>query len=80
MKKTFIACFLCLASVSIYAQVSFQTFASLDKMIEKAQKEKKLIFIQVESDECAQCNDVAMTGLNSRHIKEKYEVNFLSTI
>ena len=59
-------------------QVNFETYNSLDVLFEKAKKEKKLVFIQLESTECNQCNDVAMTGLGSKQLKEKYDAHFFS--
>ena len=80
MKKTQVILALCLLSWgNSFAQVTFNAYSSLEQLMKKAQKEKKLIFIQVESNECVQCNDVAMTGLSSKQLKEKYDVNFLST-
>lgn len=60
------------------AQVNFDTYASLAALFDKAKTEKKLVFIQLESRECNQCNDVAMTGLSSKQLKEKYDAHFLS--
>ena len=60
------------------AQVNFSTFTTLDAVFEQAKKEKKLIFIQFETEKCVQCHDVAMAGLSSTNLKEKYAVNFLS--
>jgi thioredoxin-related protein len=41
------------------AQVNFDTYPSLTALFDKAKTEKKLVFIQLESTECNQCNDVA---------------------
>ena len=60
------------------AQVAFDSYTSLDALFEKAKKEKKLVFIQLESTECGRCNEVAMMGLESKQLKGKYNVNFLS--
>ena len=44
----------------------------------KAKSKKKLIFIQVKSLECDQCNIVAKKGLSNTSLKEKFEFNFVS--
>lgn len=78
MKKAlFLSLFLC--PFFLHAQVIFESFTSFDALLEKAQKDKKFIFIQIESNKCAQCNDVAMAGLSNKQLKEKYAVNFIST-
>ena len=48
-------------------------------MLSQAKKENKLVFIQTESKECGQCNDVAQKGLSGTALKEKFAVNFIST-
>lgn len=80
MKKTLSFASLCLCPLFLVAQVTFETFKSYDKLLEKAKKGKKHIFIQIESSDCAQCNDVAMTGLGGTMLKEKYAINFISTV
>jgi hypothetical protein len=85
MKKPFknftlLLSFFLLIVFSLEAQVKFEEFSSLDKLLSKAKKDKKLIFIQVESDNCDQCNSVAQKGLSGVILKEKFEVNFISTL
>ena len=85
MKKLFIT-FLSFSSLflllifSTKAQVKFEEFSSLEAMLSKAKKENKLVLVQVESKECGQCNDVAQKGLSGTALKEKYAVNFISTL
>ena len=85
MKKIFTT-FLSLSSLflllvfSTNAQVKFEEFSSLEAMLSKAKKEQKLVLVQVESKECGQCNDVAQKGLSDTALKEKYAVNFISTL
>jgi tetratricopeptide (TPR) repeat protein len=80
MKKTILLLSFLNAIITVNAQVQFEEFKSLDNLLEKAQKEKKLVFIQVEADEeCTECNEVAMMGLSSTQLKEKYQTNFVST-
>lgn len=78
MKKALLFSLFMTASFLGKTQVNFETYASLDVLFEKAKKDKKLVFIQLESAECNRCNEVAMTGLESKQLKEKYNVNFLS--
>ena len=61
------------------AQVNFEEFNSVESLLSKAKKEKKLIFVQVASPNCNQCNDVAQKGLSQPALKEKFEANFIAT-
>ena len=63
---------------STNAQVNFESFSSFEKMLSQAQKDNKLVFVQVESKDCGQCNDVAQKGLSGTALKEKFAVNFVS--
>jgi tetratricopeptide (TPR) repeat protein len=80
MKQIILLLILFYTIFSAKAQVQFEEFKTLNNLLEKAQKEKKLVFIQVEADEeCTQCDEVAMMGLSSTQLKEKYQTNFVST-
>jgi tetratricopeptide (TPR) repeat protein len=80
MKKTILLLSLLMSLISTHAQVQFEDCKTLDNLLEKAQREKKMVFIQVEADEeCTQCNEVAMMSLSSTQLKEKYQTNFVST-
>ena len=63
---------------TVTAQVQFETFSSFDKALVKAKKDKKLIFVQIASPSCVQCNDVGQKGLSSPALKEKFDINFIS--
>jgi tetratricopeptide (TPR) repeat protein len=78
MKKNLFCLIVFICPFMANAQVNFNTFTSFDALLEQAKKEKKLIFIQFETEKCIQCNDVAMAGLSSTQLKEKYAVNFVS--
>lgn len=85
MKKTLLILllFVPLSVVLIFstnAQVKFEEFPSFDKMLSKANKDNKLVFVQVNSDKCSQCNDVAHTGLAGTALKEKFAFNFTSIL
>ena len=79
MKKIAFILLLLLCSFLGRTQVAFENYSSLDKLFEQARQQKKFVFIQIESVKCDQCNDVAMKGLNSTQLKEKYAVNFICT-
>ncbi|MBL7816801.1 MAG: tetratricopeptide repeat protein [Saprospiraceae bacterium] len=79
MKKALsLSLFFCFSAIA-NAQVVFEDFPSFNQLLEQARTQKKLVFIQIESDKCDQCNEVAMQGLSSTQLKEKYAVNFVST-
>lgn len=85
MKKIFtilllLSSLLFFLTFSTNAQVKFEVFPSFDKVLSKAKKENKLVFVQVNSDKCNQCNDVAQTGLSGTALKEKFEYNFTSIL
>ncbi len=77
-KLTLLFLFVCVIYFKANAQVNFQEFGSFKEVLTKAKSEKKLIFIQVKSLECDQCNIVAKKGLSSTSLKEKFEFNFVS--
>lgn len=81
MKKYFF-CYILLLFTSfldLYAQVKFENFSSLNNLLSKAKTEKKLVFVQVASETCNQCNEVAQKGLSNSALKEKFAINFLAT-
>jgi tetratricopeptide (TPR) repeat protein len=78
MKKNLFSLFISFYAFIATAQVNFSIFSTFDAVLEQAKQDKKLIFIQFESEKCVQCYDVAMAGLASTQLKEKYAVNFLS--
>lgn len=84
MKKIFTILLLFASSLFFFnfstnAQVKFEEFSSFETMLSRAKKENKMVFVQVESKECAQCNDVAIKGLSGTALKEKFAINFVST-
>ena len=46
--------------------------------IRKARKQKKLLFLHVDSPTCTQCNEVATKGFSNSVLREKFAVNFIS--
>src|SRR5438045_6145027 len=70
MKKNnlFLFLFLFTIIVTSYAQVKFETI-SLQNAISKAKKENKLIFLQLQSADCNQCNQVADKAFEDASLK-----------
>lgn len=64
---------------NLSAQVTFENFSSLDALLAKAKNQDKLVFIQVASSTCGQCNDVAQKGLSKVSLKAKFDANFIAT-
>lgn len=76
--KTNILILLLVISLPGLCQVNFTNIQTWDEASKKAQKEKKLIFIEFEDTKCEQCNEVAARGLSSSLLKEKFAQNFVS--
>lgn len=70
--------FLLFISQVSFSQVKFEPFDDLQTLLNKAQADNKLVFVQTKSENCNQCNDVARTGLSSTKLREKYAQNFIS--
>lgn len=60
------------------AQIKFEQGLSWDKLVEKAQREKKLVFLHLYDSKCEQCNDVAQRGFQNPMLREKYANNFVA--
>ena len=65
MKYAFRICLL-LIMISAYFSATCQ---SLDEAFKTAKKENKIVMLVIESEKCAQCNDVANLGLSSELAK-----------
>lgn len=59
------------------SQILFERDLQWSQVLQKAQKEKKLIFLQLEDSKCTQCNEVASQGFSSSIMREKFAVNFV---
>lgn len=56
--------------VTLFGLSCFSSFAQqLDNAFKTAKKENKIVMIVVESEKCAQCNEVANQGLSSEVVK-----------
>lgn len=70
---------LCLSlglSVNGFAQVTFQDL-SFDQALKRSLAESKIIFLQFESDDCTQCNEVADKGLSDQALGKQVNEMFL---
>ena len=63
-------------SLSSYGQVAFQEL-SFDEALKRSQQESKIIFLQFESDDCIQCNEVADKGLSDAALSKRVNATFL---
>lgn len=78
MKSLFyLSVFLLIINIETQSQVEFENVLPWNQVLKKAQKEKKLIFLQLEDSKCSQCNEVASQGLSSSIMREKFSVNFV---
>jgi len=51
---------------------------TLQQAFVQANREDKLIFLMIESDQCQQCNDVAGKALDKKELKEELKQNFIA--
>jgi thioredoxin-related protein len=51
---------------------------SWEQLSKTAKKEKKLIFIHLEGNECEQCNEVATKGFSNAILKEPFKKDFIA--
>jgi tetratricopeptide (TPR) repeat protein len=78
MKKlAIITVFMGWMSASVFGQIKFENNMSWEQVLKKAQKEKKMLFLHLENDQCIQCNEVATQGFNGSVLREKFAVNFV---
>lgn len=65
-----------LLSLGGYGQVAFQDI-SFTEALKRSYSESKIIFLQMESDECTQCNEVADKGLSDKEVGKRVNATFL---
>src|SRR5690348_17128304 len=63
-------------SMACAGQQLFQPL-SFEEALKKAGQEGKMVLVQYESDDCQQCNEVAMKGMESPAAKEKLSQTFV---
>ncbi len=49
-----------------------------EKVLKKAKKENKLVFLHIDSQNCGQCTEVATKGFSDPALTEKFAINFVS--
>jgi len=76
MKKIFLLPLVLLISFSAFCQLSFENL-SYSAAVEKSKQTGKLIFLQFESESCAQCNDVADKAFQDKKLSEQLEQIFI---
>ncbi|MBL7743327.1 MAG: DUF255 domain-containing protein [Chitinophagaceae bacterium] len=76
-KPILIAIFLTFFSLRAFNQVKFENI-SFEQALQKAKESGKLIFLQFESPDCDQCNEVADRGLEDPKIGNRLEQGFIS--
>jgi tetratricopeptide (TPR) repeat protein len=64
MKKVITSLLFLICSFGINAQIKFEQL-TYEEALQKAKKKKKLLFVQLQSPTCDQCNEVGMQGLSS---------------
>lgn len=79
MKKTFSLLFATCVSLFVIGQENFESL-SFQKALQKAKKKKKLLFVQLESKTCDQCNEVGKKGLNSADVQKQVDENFIAVV
>lgn len=77
MKHSLFIVFLFL-SQTLFAQGIVFEKGPFEKILKKAKKENKLVFLHVDSQNCGQCTEVATKGFSSPALTEKFAVNFVS--
>lgn len=76
MKKSIQFIILVLLSLQTQAQVRFET--SLSEVFEKAQKEKKLVFIEYYNSDCSVCKSLGELLKNDTLVEKFYNKNFIN--
>ena len=77
MKKIKFLCTLLVVSVTLHAQLSFESL-SFDKALEKASTEGKYLMVVVDSKECDQCNEVADKAFSDKKLSESLSEKYIS--
>lgn len=75
MRILFLLCFF-ITGYTGFAQTPFQEL-SFEEALKEAQKEGRLIFIQYESANCGQCNEVANKSFENRELADQLSQTFV---
>lgn len=66
-------------SIQCHGQITFiNDTTPWESLSKTAKKERKLIFIHLEGNECEQCNEVASKGFSGTDLKDIYQKNFIA--
>ncbi|SDE50164.1 Thioredoxin-related protein [Dyadobacter soli] len=77
--KQIVLAFALIISFQSRGQITFiDSNTSWESLSKTAKKERKLIFIHLESNDCTHCNDVASKGFSSADLKDVYQKNFIA--
>ena len=76
MKKELILPILLLFNISLFSQVNFEGL-SLNEAMKKSKETGKLIFLQLESSDCLQCNEVADKAFSDKKLGELFNQIFI---
>ncbi|MEJ8841361.1 thioredoxin family protein [Lacibacter sp. H375] len=77
MKKIFTSLLLLLCCVGIYGQIKFEPL-TYEEALQKAKKKKKILFVQLQSPTCDQCNEVGTKGLSSSDVSDLLKKEFIA--
>ena len=76
MKKTIFLTVFLLGTIAAFSQLNFENL-SFAAALERSSKTGKLIFLQFESDECLQCNEVADKAFKDKKLSKQLEQTFI---
>lgn len=76
MKKPILLLFAAIFSLSSFGQVRFESF-SFQQALQRAKESGRLIFLQLDSPTCDQCNEVADKGLEDPNLAAQLEQAFV---
>lgn len=76
-RNVFLSLLLLLGCCPVFSQVQF-TATSFDAALETSAKTGKMIFLQYESNDCDQCNEVADKGFKDKKLGERVNAIFIT--
>ena len=74
--RKFFLLVLLLSSITGFSQVAFQNL-SLSDALSQAKAEGKLIFLQLESPDCKECNETGLKGLSDKELGQRVNAAFI---
>src|SRR5688572_27517862 len=77
MLKFLLSIFAISLSIHLHAQVPFEKI-SFEAALAKAKTENKIVFLQMESADCAQCNEVAGRAFGDEELIEEMQNECIS--